>query len=748
MALAVRQLMAASIGIIEQCWGTLDRLTQDLMQDASQDLSKLFGHEGGGGAQWLATNRAYRKPRAGYDVQPEGRLQKTRLQSPEDEIKALIQSAATLDDVWGFLLRRLRHGVDVDLLCLSVLDDSGDVLRVRHLYPFTPGEAITSHGHAENDDVYSNTITAQDALNACFISMSQTENHLVSAYARRDTTFSNGVQSLGPQLASLLMSQNPNLRDDQPFHLFSVPLLAKGKPIALVTLGFLDMDAFSQAKLSFVYTIRDALAQLIWNLLLQERMQSNAHMDNLTGLLSYSSFQHVMSQELARAQAMETPATLMLLDINNLHGINEKQGHHVGDDAIRHLASSVRRLIRGIDTVARHGGDDIAVLLPETDTQTAHIIANRFVQGFLSALPPGVLQSLPDLSISIGFATYPEDTPRPDNLIKLAEQALHLAKFKGGKTGASTCIGATEMESLSEKTVLEVFASHVARKYSTVHVPSLYNTLLDRLERQTRQPVSEEQPFSMDQIMIETITSLTEALDAKDRYTRGHSQAVANYAVALAHALKLDNKAVEEIRLAAHLHDIGKIGIPESILSKEGPLTQREMEIMNQHPVIGAEQILSPVTALRPIIPAVRHHHENWDGTGYPDKLAGEDIPLGARIVAIVDAFHALTSDRIYRKALPVSEARKILEQAAGVKFDPHLIDVFFRILTIASPKTKEVVARTQFQRVPEACGPTPAEQKQLAAVTVGPGDPEADPPEPHLCLVPEPSWAEVVRQG
>ncbi|MCE3233821.1 MAG: hypothetical protein K0Q50_1, partial [Vampirovibrio sp.] len=282
---------------------------------------------------------------------------------------------------------------------------------------------------------------------------------------------------------------------------------------------------------------------------------------------------------------------------------------------------------------------------------------------------------------SIGHATYPDDTKTQDKLLKLTEQALHLAKFKGSKTGESSSIASGEIDQLNDKTVIEVFASQVAKKYDNIHVPSIYQELVNHIEKKNTGIVK------TDDLMLETITSLAGALEAKDRYTRGHSQAVANYAVALAHALQMNAAEVEEIRTAAFLHDIGKIGIPEDILCKSGPLNEKEWEIMKQHPVIGAQQILYPVASLRPIIPAVECHHENWDGTGHPHGYKGEKIPLGARIVSIVDAFHALTSERSYRKALPVAEARKILEAGADTKWDPHLLEVFFGILTVASPK-------------------------------------------------------------
>lgn len=606
------------------------------------------------------------------------------LLNPEQDIKHLMMSAEGLKDIWQFFIKRLNSGTNLDLACFSVLDESGDFVRIKFLYPLKPEMAVTTYEP--------------------IISMADTDNHLVAAYQRKDTTFSPNINTLGRELTALIQSQISPLEEDQlptsAMHIFSVPFIAADKTIAMMTLGFSEMDAFSQAKLSYVYTLRDQVAQLIWNLVLQDRMKSQAQIDNLTGLLSYSYFQQILDKEVAKADQTDSAVTVMILDINNIQEINDQQGHAAGDAAICHLASTVRRLIRGVDTVARYGGDDIVVLLPETDSQTADVIGERFLQGIKDSSSHASHSSI---SISIGHATYPDDTKKSEYMMKLTEQALHLAKFKGSKTGESTRIAASEMDQLNEKTVLEVFASHVAKKYNNLRVPSIYQDLLAHMEKkplnatdtvpvETALEVTIEDTAQSitDRLMLETITSLACALDAKDRYTRGHSQAVANYAVALAHALKMTPAQVEEIRLAAFLHDIGKIGIPESILCKQGPLTDKEWDIMKQHPIIGAEQILAPVTSLRPIIPAVLHHHENWDGTGHPHALSGEDIPLGARIVSLVDAFHALTSDRAYRKALPVAEAKQILDAGSGSKWDPNLVEVFFNILNIAVPKSTE----------------------------------------------------------
>ena len=593
---------------------------------------------------------------------------RTQLLTPEEEVRQLIKSADSLEAVWRFFKRRLNHDAKLDLLCLTVLDESEDFVRVCFTHPMAQSlDEVEGQAPVRR---------YRPMVDGPTVTMLERGNHLIQAYSRKDTTFTGRLQDLG---ADVLAHMGLDPADTSSLNIFSVPLIAANKAIAIVTLGFCEIDAFSQAKLSYVYTIRDQIAQLVWNLILQERMKHQAQVDNLTGLLSHSSFQQVLELELEKAESQQTSLTVMVLDINNIAEINQSLGHHAGDEAICHLAATVRRLIRGVDTVARFGGDEVVVILPETDRETADLIADRFLQGFRERKPKAS-PAIKDLTVSVGYATYPEDTDGREALLKLAEQALQLAKFRGSKTGESARIASHEVDQLNDKTVLEVFASHIAKKYNN-QGPGIFQELIRRIECQ------EDDTQTSESLMLETIGSLAGALDAKDKYTRGHSQAVANYAVALAHALKMTPDEVEQVRLAAFLHDIGKIGIPESILCKNGPLNEREWEIMKQHPVIGARQILAPVTALKEVIPMVEFHHENWDGSGYPMGLSGEAIPLGARIVSIVDAFHGLTSDRSYRKALPVLEAKKILEEGSGTKWDPTLLQVFFNILNIAAPK-------------------------------------------------------------
>jgi putative nucleotidyltransferase with HDIG domain len=178
----------------------------------------------------------------------------------------------------------------------------------------------------------------------------------------------------------------------------------------------------------------------------------------------------------------------------------------------------------------------------------------------------------------------------------------------------------------------------------------------------------------------ETLASLSNALEAKDAVTSQHTEEVVRLAVAVAAELDLELDAVQSVELGAVLHDIGKVRVPEAILNKRGALTEEEWEVMRTHPVAG-EQIIRPIQSLQSILPIVRHHHERWDGSGYPDGLAGSAIPLGARIVAVCDAYRAMTEDRPYRTALSEAVARNELEQGAGAQFDADCVQALLRAL-------------------------------------------------------------------
>ncbi len=185
--------------------------------------------------------------------------------------------------------------------------------------------------------------------------------------------------------------------------------------------------------------------------------------------------------------------------------------------------------------------------------------------------------------------------------------------------------------------------------------------------------------LAMEKMTVGMIESLARTLEAKDRYTEGHSQRVADYAVQVGIKLGFSQQDIENLRLASLLHDMGKIGIPERILNKSGSLTETEFEQIKAHPSIAA-RMLEPLDVFKPLIPWIEFHHERYDGKGYPRGIAGKAIPLEARIISLADSYDAMTSDRPYRKALPIKMALREIAKHGGTQFDPQLTEVFLEV--------------------------------------------------------------------
>jgi len=205
--------------------------------------------------------------------------------------------------------------------------------------------------------------------------------------------------------------------------------------------------------------------------------------------------------------------------------------------------------------------------------------------------------------------------------------------------------------------------------------------LLEGIAHQTSLAINNAFSFeSLEQTFLDTVESLANALEAKDEYTSSHAQWIRDTAVEVGRSLGMDAGALKRLELGALFHDIGKIGIPSDILRKPGPLDDDEWAIIRMHPELG-ERILGPIARLADVRPIVRHCHEHWDGSGYPDKKSGDDIPIESRIILVVDAFHAMTTDRPYRKAMPIEEARSRLERSSGTQFDPCVVNAFGRLI-------------------------------------------------------------------
>lgn len=440
-----------------------------------------------------------------------------------------------------------------------------------------------------------------------------------------------------------------------------VPLIAINQCIGVMLVGDDNYEASSD-----IYKLMaNYLALFIQNKDLSAKVLMNTDTDALTGLNNHRKFQEKLASEIDKAQRTQTQTSIVIFDINNISQINKDFGAAKGDEIIKLVADKIKQGIRSNDSAARYGGDEVAIILPETNSAEAKYLAEYLTYSLSCCL----VDDVGPIKVSVGIATYPNSTKDLEKLLILAEQAMFISKSKGYKNGMSTIVCSDDFD-FWDDTALSSFASVIAKRHASIGI-NFDEELVNKFH---------SEDIINQGHLIEVVTSLASAIDAKDEYTKGHSSSVSRYSEALARALNLPEKDVERIKLGALLHDIGKIGIPENVLKKPSKLTDEEWEIMKQHPTIGAEKVLMPNESLHDLIPIVKYHHEHWDGSGYPEKLKGEDIPLAARIVSVADAYHALISDRPYRKGMSNEKACEILKVGAGIQWDKNLVREFINI--------------------------------------------------------------------
>ena len=440
------------------------------------------------------------------------------------------------------------------------------------------------------------------------------------------------------------------------------PLMNQGECIGIFIAG---SHSLNQQNNNLINILTDYLALFIVNKNLSEKTANNPSVDALTGLKNHRDFHENLSLEIKNAEYNGQSVSVIIFNIINISKINRECGLAKGDEVIHMVAEKIKQNIRDIDTAARYGGDEIAVILPGIDNAKAVYMAEYINHNISCCL----IDDIGEIKLSIGVSTYPTCSQKQEKILILAEQAMLISRNKEYQNGTSSIISAQDIDFWNEM-ALDSLAAVIAKKHSEWGI-NFEDELVNQFHTES---------MSSTNHIIDVVKSLAGAIDAKDTYTRGHSQAVCHYTEALARAINLPPSEVERIKLGALLHDVGKIGISESILRKQTNLNDQEWEMMRQHPRIGVEKVIKPIAAIRDLIPTIIHHHERWDGTGYPDRLAGENIPLGARIVAIADAFHALISDRPYRKGLNLDQAVEVLRAGAGIQWDKELIRKFIII--------------------------------------------------------------------
>jgi diguanylate cyclase (GGDEF)-like protein/putative nucleotidyltransferase with HDIG domain len=460
---------------------------------------------------------------------------------------------------------------------------------------------------------------------------------------------------------------------------------------------------FSEEEVLLLRTLADLIAGALHNALSFQKAQEQAITDGLTGVKTHRFFMEALSAEWKRSTRAGRSFALVLMDLDRFKFVNDFYGHLEGDLVLQRVGHILETNCRRSDVVARYGGDEFVILMPETTMEHARQLASK-LRGWVSADP---LLREKNISASFGIACYPLHGSSPQELIQVADASMYLSKHQGGNAVSTADHFDPNEAKKWKRDVLEAYLG-VTLKRLFATGPEAFEEIYSRLKQFTESLATTEGasaasgaaapaqgPQALPQAVLDTVTSLAFAIDAKDHYTQGHSQKVSAYAALIAEALGLNDLEIEEIRLGGVLHDIGKVAIPENILNKNGPLNPQEWDTMKTHVTFGAK-ILEPLTPVARIREMVLHHHEFFDGSGYPHALTGEQIPLGARIIAVADAYDTITSDRTYKKARSAAEALAELQRCANAQFDAKVVEAFVRMMKSMPNPIIEVASVTR----------------------------------------------------
>lgn len=435
-----------------------------------------------------------------------------------------------------------------------------------------------------------------------------------------------------------------------------LPIVVQGEHFGcLVTISIRSEIAHTEKNFLSLFAGQIELAVTIANLF--EQIKKQAITDGLTGLYNRRHFDQCLASEAERASRLNQPFTLITLDLDHLKKLNDSYGHFIGDEAIKQIGTILKKNARSVDIAARFGGEEFAVILPGIDIEGGLIAAERM----RAAIAESPIKNDIPISASIGVATFLKHTDSIGELLELADHAMYAAKKNG-------------------RNRVEIASKQEEADWQNLIV----NTFIELLVKQKIPAASQiVKDIQCNKIQTENLLDVMKCIYCSLSQT--YSTIYKNeqydeklYLISeLARKLNLAEEEIEKVKVACVLHDIGNLLVPEDILIKPGPLNKDERKQALEHPILAAKEILRPLKSTGYIINIIEHHHEHWDGTGYPGLLSGSNIPKGSRILFIIDAYYAMINERPYRAAIPQGKVFEILKNGAGTVWDSDLVYSF-----------------------------------------------------------------------
>lgn len=557
--------------------------------------------------------------------------------STNDEIAELGGSFNLMADSVQHKIEQLTYLSDIALAVSSELDWERVVGTVMEKgMELTDSQAAAISLYDEDRGEFTDTYTR--GLGDAFVNKMQfrkgglAEEVLVGDQA----VFSDDIKS-GHRLSRMA-------RDEGIRAFICLPLKVRKKKLGVFYVYSKEFEAYGREEMSILSILSNQAAIAIQNAMRFEQSQEEAVTDGLTGLYNQRYFFSRLQEEIDRSTRNQKPLSVIFCDLDQFKSFNDINGHGMGDQALNEVSRIITESKRAIDISARYGGEEFAIILPETDTSGAQIIAHRIRRRIAGFTFNTKSRNASSLTTSIGVASYPDDAKHADDLVDKADWSMYYGKRQGGNR-------------------VTLFHEE-SGDYGRINMEDLVR----------------------DELHLVAAQALAASVDAGGSRDKQHAESVARLASVIAAEMLVEDEEIYKIRVAGLLHDIGLVTVPQEIINKREHLSAEEWRRIKEHPETG-ETILKHIASLEGYLPVVRHHHEHYDGEGYPDGLIRDQIPLGARILAVADAFQAMISERPYRRALTTDEALNELQMSAGTQFDPDVVDAFVSLFRTRQAK-------------------------------------------------------------
>lgn len=442
-----------------------------------------------------------------------------------------------------------------------------------------------------------------------------------------------------------------------------VPLVAQKKEFGWFCV-FSAREELASAEMDFLGLFAKQIEMAITIADLFQAVREQAVTDALTGLYNRRYFEEALEKEVQRAKRQKQPFSVIGIDLDFLKKINDTYGHTYGDLAIKTIADVLKSNARSVDVPARIGGEEFNVLLPGINSEGAMAAAERIRKSIEKA----EIDTVGHITGSLGVATYFEHSENPEELLELTDQAMYTSKREGrNRVTLAKPISETYWQEIAVNTFLDILSKNRIPK-----AKHLSKELCQKLKEANKNETSKEGLYTV----ADMLTKLYNPM-----HTPGIIKQKVQMAVSLAKRFDLPKEDIDNLRVAILLYDIGNLMLPSELLQKATPLTNEERETIKNHPVIAAREILKPISYIQDVLPIIEHHHENWDGSGYPNKISKEEIPLTSQIILIIDEYFALTEHRPYRAKLSGRDALEIIKTDTGKKWNENLVKEFISLI-------------------------------------------------------------------